>query len=115
MAKQKIFDCEVILLRETWKESVAGQVGTFITFVAMIGLGVYLESAAMQWVGALLFFFIMFGRMVNTAKRYRMTIARARERLDELEFEWDKDQMGKLGLQAQQQANGSQRHTTHDR
>ena len=74
---------QIIVIKETWADSLIADVGTFATFAAMIGLGVWLESAAMQWTGAIVFFLsvIAWGQ----AKRVRMTIAQARAKLNEWE------------------------------
>lgn len=42
----------VILITETTLQSWARDAGTLAMFIALIGIGVWLGSAAMQWVGA---------------------------------------------------------------
>jgi len=76
---------EVILLQESVWQSFCRDALTFATFAAMIGLGVYLDSSAMQWVGGVLFFIALMARVVNTGKRNTYTIEQAREKLDEIE------------------------------
>ena len=76
---------DVIILRETIFQSVASDAATFATFAAMIGLGVYLESTAMQWTGAVVFFVSALSR----TKAKRLTIAEARAHLDDLEAAHD--------------------------
>lgn len=73
---------EVMIIHETVLQSYLIDTSTFIMFAALIGLGVYLDSAAMQWVGALIGFVTIAGRI---ARHGRMTIEQARKRLDELE------------------------------
>lgn len=73
----------IIVLRETVAESLISDLGTFLTAAAIIGLGVYLQSSAMQWTGAVVFFLLAIGR--SARKRQEKTIAQARAYLDELD------------------------------
>ncbi len=75
----------VIVLKETAIQSLVSDAITLATFAAMIGLGVFLQSDAMQWVGGLVFFLWALGR----TKSKRFTIAQARKFLDELETTHD--------------------------
>lgn len=74
---------EIIIIRETWRESLLSDAGTFCLFVGLIGIGWLLDSSAMQWVGA----FVGFVTILTTAKKLgqRMTVAEARRKLDEIE------------------------------
>lgn len=81
------YDGKIILIRERFWESAASNLGTFLTLSAMIGLGVYLDSEAMQWVGGVLFLISVFSRANSRALSGRMTIAQAREKLDQIERE----------------------------
>ena len=45
---------EIILLHETVKESIINDFTSFFLAVALIGIGVYLQSDAMQWIGFIL-------------------------------------------------------------
>lgn len=76
---------EIIILHETVAQSWFRDASTVAGFVALIGIGVYLESAALQWVGALLGFLTIINRMARLLKDNRFTIAQARARLDEIE------------------------------
>lgn len=73
---------EIIVLHETVLQSYLIDSSTFLLFAALIGLGVYLDSSAMQWVGAIIGFFTMCGR-IN--RQSRLTIPEARAKLDEME------------------------------
>ena len=44
-------ETKVLLIRETVWQSLAKDAGTFATVVSIIGLGRWLDSAAMQWFG----------------------------------------------------------------
>lgn len=75
----------VILITETTLQSWARDAGTLAMFIALIGIGVWLGSAAMQWVGAIIGFITI---SVKASKlRQNLTIAQARTRLDEIESE----------------------------
>lgn len=77
---------EVIFLKETPLQSWISDMSSVVGFVLLIGIGVYLESNAMQWVGAILGFFTIMIKAARHAKDNRMTIAQARKRLDEIEM-----------------------------
>jgi hypothetical protein len=76
---------EVILLHETATQSWLRDASSVAMFVALIGIGVYLESSAMQWVGALVGFLAIIGKVARVGKDNRYTIPKARARLDEIE------------------------------
>lgn len=64
-----------------WK-SVISDIVTFAMILAVIGIGVVLDSSAMQWTGALMLWCIAIGRAFGHKNK---TIAEAREYLDNLE------------------------------
>ena len=74
---------KVLVIKETWADSILSDAGTFVMFLAMIGLGVWLQSDAMQWVGAVVFFLSVVGQA--SARKTYMTIKQARAKLDEWE------------------------------
>lgn len=76
---------EVILIRESLRDSIIRDLTTVACFVAMIGIGVWLDSSALQWIGALLGFIAIMSRSINMMEKYRYSIEEARRRLDELE------------------------------
>ena len=73
---------KVIVIHETVLQSYLIDTSTLFLFVSLIGIGVYLESTAMQWVGAIVGFFTLGGRI---SRNGRKTIAEARKFLDDLE------------------------------
>lgn len=79
---------EVIVLRETIGQGWMRDMSSFVEFVALIGIGILLDSAAMQWVGAILGFLFIGIHAIRLAKDNRMTIPEARKRLDEIEMGW---------------------------
>lgn len=76
---------EIILLHETALQSWIRDASSVVMFIALIGIGVYLDSSAMQWVGAILGFLVIIGKAINHQNNSKMTIHQARERLDALE------------------------------
>lgn len=76
---------EVVIIHETVAKSWLRDLSTFALFTALIGLGVLLDSGAMQWMGAIIAFITIVARAVGTHKRSRKTISQARQFLDELE------------------------------
>lgn len=76
---------EVIILHETAGQSWKRDTSTLVMFVSLIGIGVYLESPAMQWMGAIIGFITICSRSMRMIKDNRMTIEQARALLDKLE------------------------------
>ncbi|CAN7597828.1 hypothetical protein [Bosea sp. LjRoot237] len=81
----KINDTPVILISETVLQSWARDVFMFATLTSLVAVGWFLESAAQQWVAALMGFLAICVRASGRTKAARMTIAEARKKLDELE------------------------------
>lgn len=75
----------LILIRESAKESWVRDLSTFASLVGLIGIGVWLDSSAMQWIGAILGFLSILSRASDLRKRSTMTIEQARAKLDEME------------------------------
>lgn len=74
---------EVIIIKESTRQSLISDAGTFALFIGLIGIGWALDSAAMQWTGAVVGFITVLGQSQKPWRR--MTIADARKKLDELE------------------------------
>ncbi|WP_028753685.1 hypothetical protein [Rhizobium leucaenae] len=72
---------EIIILHETVLQSYLVDSSTFLLFAALIGLGIYLDSAAMQWIGGILGMLTVCDRSMRHS---RMTVEQARKRLDEI-------------------------------
>lgn len=75
----------LILIRESAKESWLRDMSTLATFLSLIGIGVFLDSGAMQWIGAVIGFLSIGGRASGVRKQATMTIEQARAKLDEME------------------------------
>ncbi len=75
----------IILITESAIQSWARDASTLVMFVALIGIGVWLDSSAMQWMGAVIGFITIATRASKL--RQNLTIEQARRRLDEIERE----------------------------
>ncbi len=75
----------VVLLKDTIAQSVIKNFAYFAMLTGTIGLGVYLQSSAMQWAGFFLAAITIIGHGMRTLKDNRLTIAQARAKLDEIE------------------------------
>lgn len=73
----------IILIKESAAQSLISDAGTALLFAFLIGLGVWLESDAMQWVGALVGFTSVLARTSRAGRR--LSVREARQRLDEIE------------------------------
>lgn len=73
---------EVIIVYETVLQSYLIDTSTFVLFAALIGLGIFLDSTALQWIGGLMGIFTICARI---DRHKRMTVDQARKRLDEIE------------------------------
>ena len=76
---------QIIIIKENARESWLRDTSSVVSFVALIGIGVVLDSSAMQWVGAVIGFFVILERSNRLFKSNRFTIEEARKRLDEIE------------------------------
>jgi len=72
----------VIIVRETGIQAWIRDASTLALFVALIGIGVFLKSDAMQWAGAAVAFTTVIIRSSSTAKKNTYTIDEARALLD---------------------------------
>lgn len=72
---------EVIIVHETTLQSWMRDASTFALFVALISIGIFLDSTALQWVGAIVGFVAITAR--GTVGK-RLSLEAARSRLDEL-------------------------------
>jgi hypothetical protein len=64
-----------IIVIEPVGKSLARDAGTFAMFAALIGLGVLLDSAAMQWVGAIIGFLAIFAKVGTIGARSQFKTA----------------------------------------
>ena len=69
MSEEKTFIIKVTT--ETCLEAWVSDLSSFVLAVALIGLGVYLESNAMQWVGAIIFFLVCSAKGSGKIKRFK--------------------------------------------
>lgn len=76
---------KVIVIRETWQESIINDTYTYLIAIGMMLPGYLLDIAALQWIGAVMFIITLLSMSINS--KTKMTIAEAREYLDKLEEE----------------------------
>ena len=77
---------KIVILRETLLQSIIIDIFTLLTTVGMVGIGVWLESTALQWVGAIMSMIAAFGMVqAIVSNSYKYTINDARKKLDEME------------------------------
>lgn len=76
---------EILFVYETAAQSWLRDASSAAMFLALIGIGVWLDSGAMQWVGAILGFFVIISKSIHLGRKNRLTIEQARKRLDEIE------------------------------
>lgn len=76
---------EIIIIRESAASSIAKDAGTFALFASLIGIGVLLDSGAMQWVGAVIGFTSIVVWAARASAGNRLTVEQARTRLDAIE------------------------------
>lgn len=72
---------EIIILHETALQSWMRDASSVVMFVALIGIGVYLDSSAMQWVGAILGFLTIIGKASALHNKSKIMIEQARMKL----------------------------------
>ncbi|MFG1410315.1 hypothetical protein V5G24_04300 [Xanthobacter sp. VTT E-85241] len=72
-----------IILTESVLQSWARDLGSLAVFVCLIGIGVYVDSSAMQWAGFAIALAFTFGR--SSSHIHRMNIKEARAYLDQIE------------------------------
>lgn len=73
----------IIILHESMWQSLLSDAGTFAMCAALIAPGIWLDSAAMQWIGAIMFMIAVLSKASMKGKR--KTLAEARAFLDDLE------------------------------
>lgn len=83
MTQQKTPLAAIILVHESSLQSWVRDASTFVLFGSLIGLGILTGSSALQWVGAIIGFITIGIR--SSGRTHRMTIAEARQKLDEIE------------------------------
>jgi len=76
------------------RESVIGSLlkdaGTLLLFVGLIGIGVFLDSKAMQWVGAVFGFFVVASKAFGKVEK--VSVDEAHSRIDAMLAERNKEQ-----------------------
>jgi hypothetical protein len=83
MSKADLRPAGVVIVRESLIESFLNDAWTFSCLVAVIAVGVWIDSSAMQWIGGICWFIAILNRASGKFKR--MTIPEARAELDRIE------------------------------
>lgn len=76
----------IALIHETWRQSVARDLTTAAIFLVLWSIGHFAESAALEWTGVIIAWFVVMGRVIALFKGTidkRMTPEQAREWLDQ--------------------------------
>jgi len=76
---------KIILIRETSLQSWLHDASTFVLVVALVGIGIYLESTPLQWIGAIMAFITISVRAAGLKEKNSFTVDEARVRLEELD------------------------------
>ena len=75
---------EVIIIRETTRESLIRDAGSFALASALFLPGLWLGSAALQFVGGAMFCVLIFGRAARLLRDNTMTLDQAAARIEQL-------------------------------
>ena len=76
---------EVIVIHESVLASYLKDIGSIVSLLAAVGLGIWLDSAALQWVAGLLWIVMVLTASVKSMNGNRMTVSDARKKIDEIE------------------------------
>ena len=86
MENHDIITHEINITDGTLKQARTGRLLFLVFPMVMIGIGILTGSGAMQWMGFVLSFFVIFAYANSLlGKNNRLTIDQARKRLDEIE------------------------------
>lgn len=78
---------EIIIISKRFPDFLIRVAANVASVIAIIGVGVYLQSAAMQWAGFAMLALLLILKALVAPKLRTLTIAQARARLDEIEAE----------------------------
>ena len=76
---------EIIVIHESVSASYLKDLGTALSLLAVVGIGIWLDSDPLQWVGALMWIVAMLAAAIKRNNSNRMTVTDARKRIDEIE------------------------------
>lgn len=74
----------VVVIHETWAESIVADLVSLGLTAALIGLGVYLESTAMQWFG----FVVAALKIMGAAQRILQGVTTPQKAADYIRDRW---------------------------
>ena len=73
---------EIIIIRESVVQSIVKDVFTIGGLIAAVALGKWIDSNALQWIGAIMLFLSAASISVSAANKNKMTLAEAKARID---------------------------------
>lgn len=76
---------KILILKETMMASIIKDAVSFGTLIGTVGVGIWLDSSALQWIAGLAWILWLTGKAFGTNSRNTFTIQQARKRLDEIE------------------------------
>ena len=75
----------LIVIHQTPLQSWVRDASSAAMFIGLVGIGVVLDSIALQWAGAILGFLVIISQAISLRENHKMTVEQARKRLDEIE------------------------------
>lgn len=78
---------KIIIIKESAIESWLRDASTLALFVVLIGIGIFLESSAMQWIGAIIGFFVVISKSAIYMEKRSYTIDEAEAEIQRLKAE----------------------------
>jgi|GEM_PF-6838397 len=76
---------QILLVHESLAQSIMKDLISGVTLLSMVGIGVWIDSGAMQWVAGIIWLLAMVGKSTAYAKNSVFSFDDARKRLDEWE------------------------------
>jgi hypothetical protein len=84
-------DTPVIVIKEPFWPSLVKDTYTAGTLLATVGVGVWIESSALQWAAGIIWILWVLGRAARFGKDNTYSIPQARAKLDEIEANHPKE------------------------
>ncbi len=76
---------KIIVIKEPLFQSIARDTYSFTTLLAMVGIGIWLNSGVLQFIGGVTFIWFSYVKAINLRGKFSCTIDEARAKLDEWE------------------------------
>jgi hypothetical protein len=75
----------IIVIKEPLIQSIARDLVSVGALIGAVGLGVYLDSQALQWIAGIVWLLILPLKAFSLMHNSKVTIEQARQKLDEIE------------------------------